>query len=184
MLSAFREQARKRLPVHVVDALDKIMRTLEADGAIVKAWEEGVDLLLQNGLAWQQLAKADQVGVHPCNRGGAGLMGDEICKTGADHLKAGYSYTLASAGAFAVQMPEDPADAKRFNACLVDKLHGLLPPLSSSATLLSLGGGHTNGFLRAVLGNCKTSEKVHLLFCSICSTDAGVCVEGGGRGND
>ena len=56
----------------------------------------------------------------------------------------------------ASSMSHGDADAVSFNQNLVDLSDGAIPPLTA-LRYLSVGGGHTNSFLRAVIAGCKTS---------------------------
>ena len=80
--------------------------------------------------------------------------------SGATANSRGWSWRKA-AGATAVEPPPHPLSAVdiAFNDNLVSVSQGLIPPLSSMK-LCSLGGGHTNTFLRQCNGgvNCVVDE--------------------------
>ena len=74
------------------------------DGQDVSAWEAIACLLESHpALCWEQAWLATMVGVHPSNRGGLGFVVTEAMVTAAKHTNAGYSYSKACEGAWAVR---------------------------------------------------------------------------------
>jgi hypothetical protein len=146
------------IPEQVETEIQKIFQSLDRDRQIVTAWEQALKVLKQHDLAWSQLMRCDFVGVHPCNRGGLGLQGAEVHQLGLAHCSAGYSWDMASRGATAVQSPPAPEDAEaaQFNQLMVDLDDGRWFPAVTQLALLSIGGGHSNAFLRAIKGGCPT----------------------------
>lgn len=129
----------------------------QSTGARLAAWEEIQTVLLDKKLAWYAHASPDHVGVHPCNRSKLGVGGSEAHHHGARILQAGFSWKKSS-DATAFECPPEPhdADAKAENDTLVNLSGGLIPPLAQ-LKLLSVGGGHTNTFLRAVNASCSSA---------------------------
>lgn len=96
-------------------------------------------------------------GVHPLNRSRLGVGGSEAHHHGAQILSTGWSWRRASdATAIEAPPPGQNHEALASNESLVRLSGGLLPPLVS-LKLLSLGGGHTNSFLRAVKAGCRSA---------------------------
>ena len=142
------------------DVVMKVKALLDegsASGSRVAAWEQIQDALLKAGLGWTAQMPPDFVGVHPCNRSRLGVGGSEAHFHGAQILQAGFSWAKA-ADATAVEAPPYPHDmeAAAANDKFVSLSDGLIPPLSQMK-LMSIGGGHTNTFLRAVKAGCRSA---------------------------
>ena len=98
---------------------------------------------------WRSQVPPEMVGVHPGNRCGLGVGGAESHQHGAQILSAGFS-TRKAADATAIEVGEWNRDGGvAFNKSLSDISKEYIPPLSD-CRLLSIGGSHTNTFLRAV----------------------------------
>ena len=145
----------------IVSDVTDVFKKLDQDNALISAWEAMCIVTEKAGLSWMQTFLANLVGVHRLNRGGQGLVGPEVHSLGNDHVAAGYSYERAIKDAACVMCPPAPFDKedRDFNE-LVQKLDGAqwLPPLTQLLAL-SIGAGHTNAFLRAILGNMATPYK-------------------------
>ena len=126
-------------------------------GEIVSAWEEIRQVLLDACVAWEQQVPPEHCGIHRQNRSGTLVGGSESHHHGAAILQIGFSWKKAS-DVTAIQAPPPPHDQEDIavNKMLVDISGGLIPPLMS-LRLLSIGGGHTNTFLRAVKAGCRSA---------------------------
>jgi hypothetical protein len=129
----------------------------EVTGARVAAWEAIQVIMLQHKIAWNAQVPPEFVGVHPLNRSGLGVSGADAHHHGGQILQAGFSWRKAS-DATAVECPPAPFDLEPAteNEKYSKLSNGLIPPLSQ-LKLLSLGGAHTNAFLRAVKANCRSA---------------------------
>ena len=139
----------------------ELLRKGEASGEKVGTWDAITSKLTAASAAWRMQAPPERfTGWMPtCSGGGVG--GAEAQLLGAKILAAGWSWDKAR-GAVAVELPPPPADAhaKAVNDELVAMSGGLLPPLGM-VRFLSIGGSHTNSFLRAVKGGCRaTTDKL------------------------
>ena len=130
----------------------------QLSGNRVSVWEEVQAVLVKANLAWCAQVPPEHVGTHPSNRSSLGLGATEAHVHGAQILKTGWSWRKA-ADAAAIEAPPDGSDdwyhVDGINVMYAQLADGLLPPLVQ-LKLLSIGGGHTNAFLRAVKGGCKT----------------------------
>jgi hypothetical protein len=140
---------------NLVQEVQKVIDTANSTGARVAAWDNIQELLLQHKVAWVAQVPPDFCGVHPLNRSKLGVGGMESHTHGMQILQAGFSWKKA-ADATAVEAKHDDKDAWDANERFVHLSGGFLPPLQQ-LKLLSLGGAHTNGFLRAVKAGCKSA---------------------------
>lgn len=141
----------------VMEQVKALVSDANSTGARVSAWESIQKLLIDANLAWSTQVQPEFVGVHPMNRSRLGIGGMEAHHHGAQILRSGFSWKKA-ADACAIELPPPPHDATAvaFNEQNIALSDGLLPPLPQ-IKLLSLGGGHTNAFLRAVKANCRSA---------------------------
>ena len=125
-------------------------------GTRVAAWDSIQEILKANRLAWPAQVAPDMVGVHPLNRSRMGIGHADAHTHGGQILKCGFSWAKA-ADAACVEAPPAPhdRDAKESNQRLIELSSGHIPPLAQ-IRYLSIGGGHTNVFLRAVRAQCPT----------------------------
>jgi hypothetical protein len=137
--------------------VQKVLDTTGASGARVSGWEKIQSLLTTAKVAWTAQVPPEFVGVHPMNRSQLGVGGSEAHHHGAQILQAGWSWSKA-ADATAFEVPPAPHDeaAAQANNTYVSLADGLIPPLVQ-LKLLSVGGGHTNTFLRAVKAGCRSA---------------------------
>jgi len=141
----------------IVSKVKSLLSEGSSKGTRVSAWEAIQAELVQAGLAWTAQVPPDFVGVHPSNRSHLGVGGSEAHWHGAQVLQAGFSWAKA-ADATAIEAPPPPHDneAVAANAKYVSLSDGLIPPLSQMK-LLSIGGGHTNVFLRSVKAGTRSA---------------------------
>ena len=119
-------------------------------GARVQAWEDIQVVLLDHQLLWRGHYLPEHVGVHPQNRSSLGVGGSEAHHHGAQVLKAGWSWSkCADVVGIEAPLPPHNQEAIAANEQYVALSDGFIPPLQT-LRLLSVGGGHTNTFLRAV----------------------------------
>ena len=142
-------------PKHVVDDVAAIIEEANRTGARVSAGDKVKAILDANKLSWTARVPVDFVGVHPQNRNGLGVGGSDAHFHGLQILTAGFSWTKAS-DATAFECSPDDTAAADCNDKWVKLSGGLLPDLTAMK-LLSIGGAHTNGFLRAVKAQCRTT---------------------------
>lgn len=126
-----------------------------SSGSVVSIWEEIVDVLTGAGIAWRVNIPPEFIGVHPLNRSKLGVGGSESHHHGDKILQAGWSWRKCSD---ATCVEHDPTDeqAVKDNELFVSLSGGYIPPLAQ-LKYLSIGGGHTNTFLRAVKAGCKSA---------------------------
>ena len=145
-----------RFSVPTVAAVQKCIDKAMKDGCYIPAWEEIEKVLVSNSLAWTACIQPHFVGVSTQNRSKMGLEPSRVHVHGADILAAGWSFKKAS-DAVCLEIPSGEAGAKQlaYNRTLVETSDGLLPH-SEHLKYVSIGGSHTNYFLRAVNAGCKT----------------------------
>lgn len=138
----------------VVEKVSSLLQKGSA-GSVVSVWEEIVEVMLQAGVAWRAQIPPEFVGTHPQNRSKLGVGGSESHHHGYKVLQAGWSWRKCSD---ATCIEHDPADkeAVQDNEDFVALSGGYIPPLSQ-LKYLSIGGGHTNTFLRAVKAGCPSA---------------------------
>ena len=140
-----------------MSSVAEIIRKASHSGERVAAWDDIQKLLLDNALAFRSHVPPEMVGVHPENRSRLGLSGIDAHHHGQQILPSGFSWAKAAdAAAFEVPVGEGAEEARQINDEMVAISGGLLPPLAQ-LRLLSVGGGHTNGFLRAVKAGCRSA---------------------------
>ena len=141
----------------LVKKVQSLIDKADASGEKVAAWDEIQQVLTDGKLGYFSQVPCDFVGVHESNRSKLGVGGSEAHHHGADILKMGFSWKKASS-ATAFECPPAPFDdeAQKHNASWVELSGGLIPPLTQ-LKLLSVGGGHTNSFLRAVQAGCPSA---------------------------
>ena len=147
---------------YTADIIAKAQALLDegnAKGDRVAAWEQIQGELFGANLAWKSQVPPEFAGVHPANRSFFGVGGSESHQHGAQILQAGWSWAKC-ADVTAIEAPPEPNKAESIaaNNRWVVQSDGLIPPLSDMK-ILSIGGAHTNGFLRAVKAGCRTTVK-------------------------
>ena len=83
------------------------------------------------------------------------MAGSDVHFHGQKVLGMGFSFQKCNDVA-CFEMAENDEAAVKFNQDLVTLSDGQIPPLSA-LRYLSVGGGHTNAFVRAVKAGCRTS---------------------------
>ena len=83
-----------------------------------------------------------------------GVAGVDAHTHGEKILRLGFSLAKCS-DVVAFEVHPDDTTADQFNQDLASMSDGLIPPLAQ-LRLISVGGGHTNTFLRAVKAGCPT----------------------------
>ena len=136
----------------LIDTVSNLITLSATPGKKTPCWEQIWNKLVSARLAYVSQVPPDMVGVHPLNRFKFGVGGTESMHHGADILDMGFSWKKC-ADVTAVEAPPAPKDeeAVAFNNSLVELSQGSIPKLKLMR-LLSIGGGHTNTFLRQCLG--------------------------------
>ena len=118
--------------------MDEIKRTLEAAS-----------------IAWYGDCQPARAGVSPHNRSKLGVVGADSQYLGKDILDDGWSWRKTSDSS-AFEMPPAPHDkeAIEYNEDLIEVSDGLMPPLQP-LKILTVGGSHTNCFLRQVIAGTR-----------------------------
>ena len=121
----------------------------------VWAWDEIRAILLQQKLAWFSQEHCDRVAVHTSNRSTFGVDGLRVHSHLLNIKNAGFSW-LKCGDIVAIEVGLDSTACIEFTNRIAALSNGLLPKLRQTPKLASLGGGHTNFALRAVVNCCKT----------------------------
>ena len=126
-----------------------------ASGEFTGTWEQICGDGIEARVAWPGHVKPDHCGVHPANRSKFGVGGSESQHLGSRILKVGWSWKKCNEST-CFQMPPHPLDAPgiAYNKSLVDLSDALIPPLQM-LTHMSIGGGHTNTWLRQCIARSK-----------------------------
>ena len=139
----------------VIQKVNDVLSRAASSGERVSGWEELKVVLKGAKLAWISQVAPDMVGVHPGNRSSLGVGASEAHHHGARIVQSGWSWSKAS-DVSALECPPPPydRDAQQMNKLYVDMSEGGIPPLRL-LKLLSIGGAHTNTFLRSVQAESK-----------------------------
>ena len=140
-------------PLFTAEVVSKVKALLQqglSSGEKIGVWEQVLDECVKAGVAWDVHVPPNQTGVHPGNRSSFGVSGHDSQHLGFKILSVGWSWAKCT-DATAVQAPPAPLDkqVRIYNDELVALSDGLLPPLKVLQAL-TIGGGHTNCFLRQV----------------------------------
>jgi len=153
-------EIQKVLTPTIVEYITQIMFDTERSGDRVTGWEKIEKSLRGVGLSTKERHSVESVLVHPKNRGRhlVGVWesqkhGDEILFSGGWSDKK-----CEDATAFKVPPPPLDNDAIETNAKLVANSKGLIPP-NGIKEIMSVGGSHTNVFLRMVKACIKALTK-------------------------
>ena len=122
-------------------------------GAIVAAWEQIKQILLDNNLAWEQQIQPEHAATHKSNRSGKGVGTIQSHSHGYDIVQQGFSWHKAS-DAVAVEDVGCPVQ-KAFIEMLTSLSDGMFPSLLHIIAL-SISASHTNAWLRSVKAGCKS----------------------------
>ena len=146
-----------RIAPAVVSEVQDLIDKGEATGQQTGAWEGILVILTKNNLVLILQLPPEVVGVHPQNRSSLGVDSAAAQEHGDDILQAGYSSQKASdATCFECPPAEMAKEFEDFNENLLKESSGFLPPLSM-LKYLSVGGSHTNTFLRQVNGGVPSA---------------------------
>ena len=146
---------RMRVPMqNILDAYavdKKHVKALESFKCAIKA---------EPLLNWDEQVHCARVAVHPRNRGGLGIVRTKCESLGAANTANGYVFELACGDALASSIPPYNADHEAEWSVWNTKLNARqnLPALQATK-IMSLGAGHSNGWLRLVDGKCECSIK-------------------------
>ena len=123
----------------------------------VWAWDEIRAILLQQKLAWFSQEHCDRVAVHTSNRSTFGVDGLRVHSHILNIKSAGFSWQKCQ-DAVAIEVGEGflGAPIAAFTDEIAALSGGLLPKFANLPKLASLGGGHTNFGLRAIVHGCRT----------------------------
>ena len=121
----------------------------------VWAWDAIKLVLIQHNLAWRTQEHVDRVAVHPANRSTFGVDGLRVHSHLLNIKNAGFSW-LKCGDIVAIEIGVGNTACIEFTNRIAALSNGLLPKLRQTPKLASLGGGHTNFALRAVVNCCKT----------------------------
>ena len=136
----------------VIKTIDELIAKGIKSGEKVGMWEQVIQDMYDGSIAWDESSQPDQTGVHPGNRSTFGVGGTESQHLGFAILSVGWSWNKCK-DATAIQTPPIPlnVEAKAYNNMLVDMSDGLIPQLRLMRCL-TIGGGHTNVWLRQCNG--------------------------------
>lgn len=143
----------------IVDKIKQLLIQGWSSGEKTGIWDTIVQEALEAGIAWKEQRAPDQAGVHPENRGTFGVDGHNSQCLGGDILSVGWSWQKCS-DATSVSAPPEPwlTNPREFNEELASLSGGLIPQLKLVG-VLTLGGGHTNTFLRQTNGRVRSVVK-------------------------
>ena len=97
-----------------------------------------------------------KVGVHPCNRDGAGLVPVDVQDLLLHIVKNGWSHNAVDAMAIEIPPSAEGQTWRKFNEKLCDESDGLLASVDREALeVVTVRGSHTTAAMRAMLAGCK-----------------------------
>ena len=124
-------------------------------------WKAISKYLLEEKILYKQCIKADQLLVHPQNRGGTGVQVFNLHAKGKRILECGCDTSLL-VGSTCVEM--SPDQAKRAEqARLTQSIHAQYPdfiaPYSGHERFLTVSSSHVSQFFKAMMLGCKSPEE-------------------------
>ena len=125
---------------------------------IVTILEKIIQLLLQVGLAVYLVLPPEQVGIHPRNRYGVGVIVHNLHKLGASIYQMGFSF-LACKDAICIEDGDDRLSAK--NTVRIQANSEMLPKQKEAEIVAgSVANTHTNQFLVMAIQGTKTNQEI------------------------
>lgn len=113
-----------------------------------------MSVLRQANLAWEAQLPANQIGVHPENRDGCGILVSHVQRLIEELCELGYDSQLTRN--ICVEIPHDRVPSEDFNIKLADGSGGALAKVApGTLRFLSLSGGHTNQAIKAIAAGCQ-----------------------------
>ena len=113
-----------------------------------------MSVLRQANLAWEAQLPANQIGVHPENRDGCGILVSHVQRLIEELCELGYDSQLTRN--ICVEIPRDRVPSEDFNIKLADGSGGALAKVApGTLRFLSLSGGHTNQAIKAIAAGCQ-----------------------------
>ena len=126
-----------------------------SDKGLLQALVEWILIfMLERGFAVKERVRPEYVGVHPCNRGGTGLVASSVVALLQFILRNGWSWRMVSK-ASAVEIAPDDTAIQEFNDRLVKNSGGLLASRTHEIRLASLECSHTTASLNCIRTGCK-----------------------------
>ena len=147
------------LPSHVKERVQKVLDDSSL-GELAK-WKAISKYLLEEKILYKQCIKADQLLVHPQNRGGTGVQVFNLHAKGKRILECGCDTSLL-VGSTCVEM--NPDQAKRAEqARLTESIYAQYPdfiaPCSGHERFLTVSSSHVSQFFKAMIAGCKSPEE-------------------------
>ena len=140
---------------------DKVQKLLgdNSMGDLAK-WKAVSKCLIDDKIMYKMKLKADQLLVHPQDRGGMGLQVFSMHAKGQRIIQCGCDLSLLG-GSTCIELNPDPA--KRKAQCqMMHALHEAHPdyvaPVSGHERYMSLSSSHVSQFFKAMLHGCKSPE--------------------------
>ena len=161
------------VPSKVSDPTDAVVACLElhavGDLGVCAAADKALSHLESLGLVRELNLHPSLVGIDPCNRGGAGVVVQEVALLASDIAQIGWSWAETSQ-ALCVETTPNDATVEVFNQGLVAGSNGLAPVETGTIKYGSLSCSHTNYGLRAIGARAVSG-------CPLLARDGKYCVE-------
>ena len=134
-----------------VQEVEKLIKQGNTDGERTTRWETIQDILVMHGVAQRGVQIPPEFcGVSPFNRSKLGVGGSESQVHGDEVLQDGFSWKKSADATCSETAPHPYNEsALSFNNLLEKRSQDLIPPLKA-LKVESVGGSHTNTFLRQV----------------------------------
>eukprot|EP00435_Cladocopium_sp_Y103_P044150 s460_g12.t1 len=124
-------------------------------------WKAISQYLMDEKIVYRMKIKADQLLVHPQNRGGIGLQVFNMHSKGQRILQCGCDLSLLS-GSTCIELHPDPTK-REAQAKVTKSLHESHPeyvaPVTGHERYLSLSSTHVSQFFKAMMHGCKSPEE-------------------------
>lgn len=140
---------------------DKVQQLLcDASMGDLAKWKSVSKFLMDEKVMYKMKLRADELLVHPQNRGGMGLQVFSMHAKGQRILQCGCDLSLLG-GSTCIELNPDPI--KRQAQCkMMQSLHAAHPeyvaPVSGHERYMSLSSSHVSQFFKAMLHGCKSPE--------------------------
>ncbi|CAK9053630.1 Putative mitochondrial protein [Durusdinium trenchii] len=141
------------ITTEVAEAVEKHIKSMQ-DGQLHHGCKELINVLKKANLAWEAQLPANQIGVHPENRDGCGILVSHVQRLIEELCELGYDSQLTRN--ICVEIPHDRVPSEDFNIKLADGSGGALAKVApGTLRFLSLSGGHTNQAIKAIAAGCQ-----------------------------
>ena len=140
---------------------EELEQVMASDAGLLAKWQKVQQKLLNANLAWYATLTCDQLAVHPCNRGGAGVSPLMVHKKGQEIAVNGADLSLLS-GSVCFELNPSPSEKMKqlhFNKQLAEASDGMLA-YTGAERYGTVAKSHTSQWVKAIQFGCKSNTSV------------------------